>query len=165
MIRLEQTKADHDAHLINARRYNTKTAKINAELVEIEAGLADAVQQATINLIFAQVDPGAAFLATPLDVQRLVLRSVLRVEAQKYTGIGESSGPRTAWVLLPSSLGVSEPSPKALFEGPQIVAERVLRAPDEQVPERRRVQTRTRQSTCRQHRLRVVAIARESRTR
>ncbi|WP_457201318.1 recombinase family protein [Nocardioides sp. HB32] len=86
VTRLQQTEADYDEDLIDARRYKAKTERLTAELVEVEARLADAAQQAVISPVFSAVDPGAAFLAAPLDVQRGVLRSVLRVEVQPYTG-------------------------------------------------------------------------------
>jgi DNA invertase Pin-like site-specific DNA recombinase len=86
VTRLEQTEADYDEDLIDARRYKAKTERLTAELAEIEERLAEGVQQAQALPIFADVDPGAAFLAAPLDIQRAVLRAVLRVEVQPYTG-------------------------------------------------------------------------------
>jgi len=77
---LAQTEADYDADLIDARRYKAKVEKLSAETAEIDARLADAVRQSTASPILSAVDPGAAFLAAPLDVQRAVLRAVLRVE-------------------------------------------------------------------------------------
>jgi site-specific DNA recombinase len=49
------------------------------------------VQAATVSPLFSSVDPGAAFLDAPVDVQRAVLRSVLRVEVMPVTA------PRRVW--------------------------------------------------------------------
>lgn len=92
LLRLANTEADYDNDVIDGRRYKAKTEKINAELIAIEQRLAEAAQQATVSPIFSAVDPGAAFLAAPLDVQRGVLRSVLRVEVLPFTGT-----PGAAW--------------------------------------------------------------------
>lgn len=89
--RLEQTEADYDEDLIDARRYKAKVSKINEELVEVEERLAQGVQQAAVLPIFSAVDPGQAFLDSPLDIQRAVLRSVARVEVLPATA------PRRVW--------------------------------------------------------------------
>jgi DNA invertase Pin-like site-specific DNA recombinase len=80
VTRLDQTETDYDEDLIDARRYKAKVEKITAELIEVEERISDGVQAATISPIFGEADPGAAFLAAPVDVQRAVLRSVLRVQ-------------------------------------------------------------------------------------
>lgn len=77
--RLDQTDADYDEDLIDARRYKAKRDKLMAELSEIEDRLSAGVEQSTISPIFAGRDPGQAFLDAPLDVQRAVFRSVLKV--------------------------------------------------------------------------------------
>jgi hypothetical protein len=89
VTRLAQTEEDYDNDLIDARRYKAKVDKITAELEEIEERLAAGVQQATVSPIFAQVDPGQAFLSAPVDVQRAVLRAVLRVEVQPVVRRGD----------------------------------------------------------------------------
>jgi site-specific DNA recombinase len=89
--RLEQTEADYDDDLIDARRYKSKVEKINAELIEVEERLAEGVQQAAVLPIFSSVDPGQAFLDSPIDIQRAVLRAVLRVEVLPATA------PRRVW--------------------------------------------------------------------
>lgn len=80
LTRLEQTEADYDEDLIDARRFKAKTEKISAELAVLEERLTSGVEHATISPIFSKKDPGKAFLAAPLDVQRAVFRSVLKVE-------------------------------------------------------------------------------------
>ena len=85
VTRLATTEAHHDEDLIDARRYKAKVEKITAELVEVEAQISEGVQAATVSPIFGEADPGAAFLAAPIDVPRAVLRAVLRVEAPRCT--------------------------------------------------------------------------------
>ena len=77
--RLDQTDEDYDEDLIDARRYKAKRDKLMAELTEVEDRLAAGVEHATMSPIFAERDPGQAFLDAPLDEQRAVFRSVLRV--------------------------------------------------------------------------------------
>lgn len=88
MTRLEQVERDYDEGLIDGRRYASAVGRVEAEMTEIDARLAEGVQAATVSPVFASVDPGAAFLAAPIDVQRAVLRSVLRVEVVKATRKG-----------------------------------------------------------------------------
>ncbi len=85
-LRLQQTERDYDDDLIDARRYKAKTDGIKAEMLEIDGRLADAAHHTAASSIFKAVDPGAAFLAAPLDVQRAVLRATLRVEVMPHTG-------------------------------------------------------------------------------
>ena len=64
---------------------------IEAELSEVEERLAQGVQQAAVLPVFSSVDPGQAFLDAPIDIQRAVLRAVLRVEVLPATA------PRRVW--------------------------------------------------------------------
>lgn len=79
MTRIEQLQSEWDDDLLTTQDYNRKKAKAEAEIVEIDGRLAEAAKQSTISPIFTAADPGAAFLAAPVDVQRAVLRAVLRV--------------------------------------------------------------------------------------
>ena len=88
--RLDQIEHDYDEGLIDGRRYHSARGRVEAEIAEIEERLAAGVQAATVSPIFASVDPGQMFLDSPLDVQRAVLRSVLRVEVLSALG-------RAAW--------------------------------------------------------------------
>lgn len=91
LTRLDDTESDYDEGLIDGRRYKARTDRINAELAEVEERLAAGVQAATVSPIFSAVDPGKAFLDAPIDIQRAVLRSVLRVEVRPATA------PRRVW--------------------------------------------------------------------
>ncbi|MFB7797240.1 recombinase family protein [Isoptericola sp. NPDC056134] len=80
VARLEQTERDYDEDLIDARTRKRKVDKTMADLAEVDAHLADAAQRSVSSPITAAADPGQEFLDAPLDVQRAVLRAVLRVE-------------------------------------------------------------------------------------
>jgi DNA invertase Pin-like site-specific DNA recombinase len=78
--RLEQTERDYDADLIDARRYKAKSEKITAELHAVDARLAEGMRRSAASPVLGAPDPGEAFLKAPIDVQRALLRSLLRVE-------------------------------------------------------------------------------------
>ncbi|MFC7489417.1 MULTISPECIES: recombinase family protein [unclassified Knoellia] len=82
LARLEQTERDYDADLIDARRFKAKSEKITAELQAVDARLAQRLRRSTASPVLGAADPGAAFLAAPVDVQRALLRSLLRVEVR-----------------------------------------------------------------------------------
>ncbi|MCK8468084.1 recombinase family protein [Microbacterium sp. KSW4-16] len=77
--RLRQTDLDYDNDLINAQRHSVKTAKLSAEIAVIEKRMAQAAQRGTSSPILAAVDPGDALLSAPIDIQRAVLATVVRV--------------------------------------------------------------------------------------
>jgi site-specific DNA recombinase len=79
VLRLEQTERDYDEDLIDARRFKTKSQKVEDEIAEIDARMASDLQQSETAKVMNAPDPGAAFLDAPLDIQRGVLRSVLSV--------------------------------------------------------------------------------------
>ncbi|WP_062465582.1 recombinase family protein [Demequina maris] len=88
--RLAQTERDYDDDLIDARRYRAKTEKLAAELAQVEERLATGVQHAAISPVFNAIDPGATFLAAPIDVQRALLQAVLTVEILPAAGRGKA---------------------------------------------------------------------------
>ena len=67
----------HD--LIDARRYKAKTEKLIAEMQAVDARLAEGLRRSSVSPVLGAPDPGKAFLAAPIDVQRALLRSLLRV--------------------------------------------------------------------------------------
>ncbi|WP_407360314.1 hypothetical protein [Microbacterium sp. LBN7] len=83
--RLRQTDLDYDNDndndndLINAQRHSVKTAKLSAEISAIEKRMALVTQRGTSSPILAAANPGAALLAAPIDIQRAVLATVVRV--------------------------------------------------------------------------------------
>ncbi|SDO72257.1 Site-specific DNA recombinase [Pedococcus dokdonensis] len=90
---IEQTEADYDADLIDARRFKAKTDRIRVELEEVETLLAEGTRAGVALPIVGARDPGQAFLDAPLDVQRQVLRTVLGVQIMPaaYRGAAWSS--------------------------------------------------------------------------
>lgn len=88
VISREQTERDYDEDLIDARRYKAKSEKIESEIAEIDGRLALGMQQAATNPVLLAPDPGAAFLNAPVDVQRAVLREVVRVEILPARKVG-----------------------------------------------------------------------------
>ncbi|HVX69972.1 MAG TPA: recombinase family protein [Mycobacteriales bacterium] len=91
----EQTEADYDADLIDARRYKAKVARINDELAVIEERLTNGVQQTAAESVVNAVDPGSAFLAAPVDVQKGIVRALglgVTIKRSAYKGAQWSSG-------------------------------------------------------------------------
>jgi site-specific DNA recombinase len=90
----EQTEADYDADLIDARRYRTKVQKINDELVLVEERLTSGLQQTAADSVLNAIEPGAAFLTAPVDVQKGIIRVVgltITIKRAAYKGIQWSS--------------------------------------------------------------------------
>lgn len=85
---LEQTERDYDNDLIDARRYKAKSDRISAEIDEIDERLTSGIQRSLSSKVLRSPDPGAAFKAAPVDVQRAVLRSVIAVTVLPGLGRG-----------------------------------------------------------------------------
>jgi hypothetical protein len=64
------------------------TMRHNTEIAEIDASLASVAQRSAASPIAGAPDPGAAFLAAPLDIQRAVLATVAYVEIKRATQRG-----------------------------------------------------------------------------
>ncbi|MGR2751501.1 recombinase family protein [Agromyces arachidis] len=79
-IRLESFERDYALGTITGAQLQRATATVSAELAEVDARLARSMQRSTSSPILGADDPGQAFLDAPLDVQRAVLATVLRVE-------------------------------------------------------------------------------------
>lgn len=77
--RLDRFDADYEAGLIDGAKHKRFSEKASAELAEVDARIASAVQRSTSSEVLSALDPGAAFLAAPVDVQRAVVRSILVV--------------------------------------------------------------------------------------
>jgi site-specific DNA recombinase len=89
-----QTEADYDGDLIDARRYNAKVQKINDELAVIEDRLTNGIQQTASESVLNASDPGAAFMAAPVDVQKGIIRAVgltVTINRAAYRGTQWSS--------------------------------------------------------------------------
>lgn len=79
---LEQTERDYDEDLIDARRYKAKSDRIAAEIAEIDERLTSGIQRSLSSKVLRAPDPGVAFKEAPIDVQRAVVRALLRVTVQ-----------------------------------------------------------------------------------
>jgi DNA invertase Pin-like site-specific DNA recombinase len=88
--RLEHLQREWDDDLIDTRDYNRKRGKIEAELAEVDARLAEGLRRSTASPVLGARDPGKAFLDAPLDIQRALVRSLVRVEVLP-------SGPGKKW--------------------------------------------------------------------
>lgn len=80
IARLDAFERDYLNGDITGELYKKATTKVKAELEEVEQLITGAVQRSTGSPILNAADPGQAFLDAPLDVQRAVLATVLRVE-------------------------------------------------------------------------------------
>ncbi|WP_308799548.1 recombinase family protein [Agromyces silvae] len=78
--RLAGFERDYALGDITGGQLKKATEAVTAEIADIDARLAQAVQHSSASPIAGAADPGAAFLAAPIDVQRAVLATVLRVE-------------------------------------------------------------------------------------
>ena len=77
--RLEGFEADYAAGDITGRQLREATRAVTEELEGIDARLAGAARRSASLPVAGAPDPGAAFLAAPLDVRRAVLAAVARV--------------------------------------------------------------------------------------
>lgn len=80
LARIEQTEADYDTDLIDARRFKAKTDRLTDELAVVQGRLDASLAGMATSPVLNAPDPGQAFLDAPIDVQRAVLAAVLRVE-------------------------------------------------------------------------------------
>ena len=70
---------DYAQSLITGQQLRKVTESVTKELTEIDERMAVAIQQSTASPIIGAIDP-QAFLDAPVDVQRAVLATVLKVE-------------------------------------------------------------------------------------
>lgn len=106
--RLFNFEADYAAGSITGAQLRRATDAVQAELAEVDARLTMGLRRAASTSVLDAVDPGAALLASPIDVQRAVLSSVLRVQVQPVAYRG------AAWTSERLHL-----VPLALPEGPE----------------------------------------------
>lgn len=78
--RLSAFESDYALGRITGAQLQKATATVSAELAAIDARLAKSLRRSTASSIIRAADPGAAFLVAPVDVQRAVLATVLKVD-------------------------------------------------------------------------------------
>jgi DNA invertase Pin-like site-specific DNA recombinase len=88
--RLDSFERDYAAGAITGAQLAKAAARVQADIQEVETRLAKAVQRAAASPLFAAPDPGAAFLAAPVDLQRSVLSTLVTVKVMP-------SGPGKKW--------------------------------------------------------------------
>jgi hypothetical protein len=79
---LDRFEKDYEAGLIDGVRLQRLTAKAQADVADLDRRIGEAVGRATGSDVLAALDPGQAFLDAPIDVQRAVLRGLLRVRVE-----------------------------------------------------------------------------------
>ncbi len=90
--RLARTKREWDDDIIETVDYRRKTAKIEDELSRIDDRLAAAASQSVSSPVLSAIDPGQAFMDAPLDIQRAVVASAVKVTVMPNT-----RGPGKPW--------------------------------------------------------------------
>ena len=75
-VRLETFEADYATGAITGAQHQRATEVVNAELAQIDAQLTKGLRRTTATPVSSAPDPGVAFLAAPVDVQRAVLAAV-----------------------------------------------------------------------------------------
>lgn len=78
--RLECFESDYAAGDITAAQLREATETVTAEIDALDARMARVLRRSVSSEILRATDPGQAFLDAPVDVQRAVLSTVLRVE-------------------------------------------------------------------------------------
>lgn len=78
--RLDGLEADYVAGRIDGSQFQRFTAQVQADLDDVDERIAASVRRSASSPVLRAADPGRALLDAPLDVQRAVLRSLLRVE-------------------------------------------------------------------------------------
>ncbi len=90
--RLTSFENDYALGRITGAQLQKATQTVTEELTEVDNRLAKALRRSTSSSILRAADPGAAFLAAPIDVQRAVLSTVLRVEVLRAREVGVKIG-------------------------------------------------------------------------
>lgn len=93
VARLEVFEAEHARGEITGAQLQKSTAYVEAEIAAIDAKLAKAMNQSTSSEVMNAPDPGAAFLAASLEVQRATVAAALRVTVLPNTRRGAAWTP------------------------------------------------------------------------
>jgi hypothetical protein len=90
--RLNAFENDYALGRITGGQLQKATAAVTDELAAVDAQLTKALRRSTSSSIATAEDPGIAFLDAPIDVQRAVLSTVLRVEVLSAREVGVPVG-------------------------------------------------------------------------
>jgi hypothetical protein len=86
--RLARVEKDYDANHLTGEEYRTKKDAVLADLGSVQEKIDASTARTVSSPVLSALDPGAVFLASPIDVQRAVLRSVLVVTVLTATERG-----------------------------------------------------------------------------
>ena len=104
VYRLEQFERDYADGSIDGAQLKRATEAVSAQLSDLDERMATLLSRSTSSAILREIDPGAAFMAAPIDVQRAVLSTVIRVEVLPY--VGRPGGAWTSDRLRVTPVGV-----------------------------------------------------------
>lgn len=79
-LRLDAFESDYDAGLITGAQLKKATDTVTRRIEAIDARMTAELQRSVSSPVLRAPDPGSAFREAPVDVQRALLRQVLRVE-------------------------------------------------------------------------------------
>lgn len=91
--RLEAFETDYALGNVTGAQLAKATATVEAELAKVDARLAKGLSRSASSFVLRAPDPGQAFLSAPIDVQRAVLASVLRVDVLPALSRGSKWSP------------------------------------------------------------------------
>jgi hypothetical protein len=86
--RLEGFEGDYLAGRITGTQFQRFTAAVSEDLDGVEERIAASARRSASSPVLVAADPGQALLDAPLDVQRALLRTLLRVEIARAKGRG-----------------------------------------------------------------------------
>jgi DNA invertase Pin-like site-specific DNA recombinase len=108
VYRLEQFERDYASGQIDGAQLKRATDTVTEQLTDLDERMATLLSRSTSSALLRETDPGAAFLAAPLDVQRAVMSTVVRVEVLPY--VGRPGGVWTSDRLRVTPVGVDSPT-------------------------------------------------------
>ncbi|WP_123939777.1 MULTISPECIES: hypothetical protein [unclassified Frondihabitans] len=88
--RLEAFETGYALGNITGAQLRKFTERLEGELADVDARLAHGISRSASSSVLRAADPGEAFLEAPLDVQRAVLSTVLRIEVLPATKGGSA---------------------------------------------------------------------------
>lgn len=78
--RMEAFETDYALGNVTGTQLAKATATVEAELAKVDARLTKGLSRSASSSVLRAPDPGRAFLEAPIDVQRAVLSSIIRVD-------------------------------------------------------------------------------------
>jgi DNA invertase Pin-like site-specific DNA recombinase len=90
--RLQQFESDYALGRITGAQLQKATAAVTEELAAVDSRLTKVLRRSASSAVLAANDPGLAFLNAPIDIQRAVLSTVLRVEVVTAKEAGVAVG-------------------------------------------------------------------------